>query len=226
MAVELDAKDFICKHCNRTLTDDSTKDWVIELTNRKMSAAICPDCFTIHGAPAGSIQLEELNGPSFEHEAPIEGAFKPVKSTEETKRLRDCGQLGEAWYELEFDLFEVLAKGYPLLKVNLSVHEIPDLWIKLEWSGSTLVSIEASGDLPRRNYLLTIYQKARLAAMGLVEQGTTNKVWSFTPTNVETTKENIPRIISHILQFGLLVESNRIYAMTPILDTKAPKLSI
>lgn len=226
MAVELDAKDFICKHCNRTIIDDSTKDWVIELTNRKMTAATCPACFEIHGAPAGSIQLEELNSPSFDHEAPIEGAFKPVKSSGEIKRLRDCGQLGEAWFELEFDLFEVLAKGYPLLKVNLSVHGVPELWIKLEWSDSTLVSIDVSGDLPRRDYSLTIYQKARLTAMGLVEQGTTNKVWGFNPSKAETTKENIPRIISHILQFGLLVETNRIYSITPILDTKVPRLSI
>lgn len=226
MVAQLDFKDFVCKHCSVALENDQVKDWVIEFDGKRVTAATCPNCFEIYGAPKGSIQLEALNGPSFEHDAPLAGAFKPVKSVSDIKRFRDCGQIGEAWLELEYEVFDILAQGYPLAKFGLNVHGIPELWIKLEWNGSMVTAISVSGDLPRRGYFLTVYQKARLRKMGLKEDGTTNKVWTFQPSKAEVTKENLPRIISHILQFGFLIETYKISGISPTVDTEAEKIAI
>ena len=158
--------------------------------------------------------------PIFSYEAPKAGNFRPVKDLPETNELRDCGEFGSSWWDLEFDIFEILRNGYKMIKLGVQTGEFDEIWIKYEWSGNQIRSLSVIGDRPKKSFEYSVYQRARMQKMGLRENGEINKDWSLELTSTEMEFKNIARITSHILQFGLLLQQHKIHGLTPIIDTE------
>lgn len=212
--------DLQCKHCAVMVDGISTQDWVVEMASGRFVAAICPDCYSKHGTTNEEAQILGAMRPVYTFEAPLAGNFRPVKTYKEISRLRDCGDLGATWWELESSMFELLSEGYKVLKLNVDSGEYDEVWVQYVWDGNRISSINVSGDRPKRKFELNVYQRARLEAMGLTEYGSTNKDWTISLTSEESSFENVMRMTSHILQFGLLLQSHKIHGLGPIVDTK------
>ena len=213
--------DLVCKHCGRKVAGLETEDWVVEHTSGRFSAAICPTCFPKFGAQEDAQILRKMNSePIFSYEAPKAGNFRPVKDLPETNELRDCGEFGSSWWDLEFDIFEILRNGYKMIKLGVQTGEFDEIWIKYEWSGNQIRSLSVIGDRPKKSFEYSVYQRARMQKMGLRENGEINKDWSLELTSTEMEFKNIARITSHILQFGLLLQQHKIHGLTPIIDTE------
>lgn len=210
--------DLECKHCGKTVEGINTAGWVVELDQGKWDGAVCPECYDIHGAKEGS-QVLGVPQARFLFEEPKKGNFKPVKSRKEITALRDCGQHGSTWWDLELSMFEILDEGHKCIKLNVQTGEYDEVWLEYVWEDNRISAINVSGDRPKRNFELNIYQKTRLFNMGLTEHGSVNKDWTIALSPSESEFVNIARVTSHILQFGWLLQSHKVFGLGPIIDT-------
>ena len=210
--------DLECKHCGRGVAAEGLSGWVVSATMDNAKDAICPECLLIHGAAVGSIQLSGEMSPVFELAAPLTGRFKPVKNEEQIKHFRDAGSLGDSWWELEMQNLDSLNYKYPLLKVTIKNRDFQELWIGLDRENGEVVSLRVSGDRPSKNQFMTVHQQFRLRSMGLTESTSKNTDWKIELSPAERSNENVARIMSHILQFGLFVQPHKNFGMTAIVD--------
>jgi hypothetical protein len=65
---------------------------------------------------------------------------------------------------------------------------------------------------------MNVYQVHRLKVMGLAGPVENPKEWTLQLSGQEASFENVVRILSHVLEFGYMIDVSRIDAITPILD--------
>jgi len=214
----INLEDLECKHCGRKVDITNYAGWVVDPNSDNPKDGICPECFEKFGAKAGSIQLSGESQDVIDQAAPMSGNFKPVKTLTEIEHFRTAGYFGDSWWELENDNLENLVYEYPLLKLTIKNRDYEELWIKLDRENGEVVAVTVSGDRPSKNQLLTVYQQYRLRKMGLFEVGAKNTDWRVELSAPERANENVARIMSHILQFGLFIQPHKNIGLTATID--------
>jgi hypothetical protein len=72
---------------------------------------------------------------------------------------------------------------------------------------------------------MNISQVHGILEMGLSGTGENPKDWSLKLDGYEASFENTVRILTHVLEFGYIIDVSRIDAVTPILNVSTKKLS-
>ena len=207
-----------CRYCGKETTPSNWVGWILEHQNGKtLTGFVCPKCVLTHGTHVGAIQIEKNSeeGDALAPAAPIKGNFKPVKTLAEIQASRPEDSPNYIWFENELDYYQQLRHQYPLFKIQLKGRGWQKLWLSFNWENGRVTSISCVGDLVGKKdgsgrQELDIYQRNRLTMMGLTESGEKDTVWSVTLSDKEQGLDNVARIATHILQYGLLIEAHKI----------------
>jgi hypothetical protein len=211
-------EDLSCKHCGKHVEGNKLTGWVVDPRSENPADGICEPCFEIHGAKAGSIQLTGDLKPALDKGLPLAGSFRSSKTLAEVEHFRTAGEFGSSWWEMENDCFELLSDEYPLLKLSISNRDYKELWIKIEREDGVITALTLAGDRPNKGQELTIHQRYRLSTMGFSEIGMKNKDWRIELGVAERTNENVARIMSHVLQFGLFLQPHKNSSINATID--------
>ena len=177
-------------------------------------------CMTCH--EAGDVSnIAELSGGKYNYtcQPPIIGDFRPCKSSEEIMTLRTKSYNSPFWVSLEEDLFGFLNEfGDKFLRLSLSSRTFKGYKFEFVWEQGKIVSIAFPGNSSKTQPPMSVYQVHRLRQMGLTGEGENPKQWMLRVSGAEASFENIVRVLTHILEFGYMIDVSRIDAVTPTLD--------
>lgn len=165
--------------------------------------------------------IAELNGGQYGYTSkpPIVGVFKPCKSSEEILDIRKNSYGAKFWVSLEEDLFALLNEyGDKFLRFSLSSRTFKGYRIEFLWEQGNLVGLTLPGNTSKTQPPMSVYQVHRLRQMGIEGEGSNPKVWTLRVSGSEASYENIARILTHVLEFGYMIDASRIDAVTPTLD--------
>jgi hypothetical protein len=155
----------------------------------------------------------------YETAAPLSGAFKPCKDPREILELRQKSYFAPFWIGLEDDMFQMLHEwGEKLLRFSLSSRTYKGYKIVFNWQNGVITGLTFPGSSSATKPPMSVYQVHRLRGMGLQGQGYNPKEWSIDLPGTEASFENVMRVISHVLEFGYMIDVSRVDAITPILD--------
>jgi hypothetical protein len=195
-----------CQTCTNTTSITNLDSWGAVINGTLFEELYCPKCAETQPRSKGVVILGGGKMFAFD-EPPMKGNFKPVKSAREIKRFRNDGTDTQYWTNMETTYREILsdtearASAAPFYN-----REFAELEVEFIWSGDSIRSLSFTGDRPDAGQWLNIYQQARLGRMGLKEVGTLKTNWILDLTEPESNPENIVRIMSHVLQFGYLLQ--------------------
>lgn len=160
----------------------------------------------------------------YETAAPLIGAFRPCKSSEEIFELRHKSYAAPFWVGLEADMSQMLHEwGKKLLRFSLSSRTYKGHKIVFHWQDEQIAGLNFPGSSSTTKPAMNIYQVYRLREMGLEGHGYNPKEWSISLSGPEASFENVMRIITHVLEFGYMIDVSRVDAITPILDVDVSK---
>lgn len=189
-------------------------------SNGGFDTTTCPDCFTAKRVGTGNEVEIQINYGNLCRELPIENTFKPVKTKSELLEARDEESMNMYWWEAEILVTSMLVSTQQhLYELRFRVSGYENLSISFERTNGEVTGISLTGDIPKKKQFLNIYQKARLARMGFQEQGDADTIWHLPLGGIETTPSNLARIVTHVVQFGWLLNINDAADMTPYIDT-------
>ena len=205
-----------CANCAAQIEPGEEVNIFVNPGTKETLAILCMRC--------KDIEIFDLSTP---FEPPIEGNFRPIYSSAEIEEFRQVDADRKVWYEIEQEITQFVAKEPHILKLTVSSRQFAKLAITFEWSVKSLMALTFTGDWPVKDQIFDIYQRHRLAQMGLVEEGAKNTVWRLNLTEVEREPENVGRIASHVLEFGLFARGHWISGETATLniDSRARKRS-
>lgn len=201
-----------CAKCNKEGVFEKLVGWAVEMKNNQATAFFCSDCKEGLDVNPESIELKFV---PFETKLPILGNFKPVKSKKEFESVRGTYMNTEHWSEFEDQIGQAIASKKPVLeRIHVENHQdIPALYIYIVRDSERVVQIDFAGDTPGKGLDLDIYQKHRLAEMGLTVSGEKDKTWSLIVSEPEAEPTNLARVISHVLEFGYFVKHHKIISL-------------
>ena len=188
-------------------------------------STICPDCYSLKKVgDDGQVQIDIQYG-NLQKELPLSQGFHPVKTKSELLENRTDGTPNGDWWEAEKAMIAMLVNlQQPLFELRFSVLGYERLAVEFERENGDVTGLSVTGDIPKKNQHLTIYQKARLRRMGFSESGESETTWRLRLRDLEASPANVARITTHIVQFGLLLDINDASAMTPYVDTEKPQV--
>jgi hypothetical protein len=204
-----------CANCAAQIEFGEDVRLVYNADTKKALAILCLSC--------KDIETFDLSTPFV---PPIEGSFRPVYSSAEIEEFRQVDADRRVWHEIEQEITQFVAKEPHILKLTVSSRQFAKMAIAFDWNGATLIALTFTGDWPVKDQIFDIYQRHRLAQMGLVEEGAKNTVWRLDLTEAERKPENVGRIASHVLEFGLFARGHWINGETATLDFDSREPSI
>lgn len=195
-----------CHSCEITTSITNLNSWGAVLNGTLFEELYCPKCAETQPQSKGVVILG--GGKMFAlDEPPMKGNFNPAKSALDIRNFRNDGTDNRYWTTLENTYREILGdKEVRASAAPFYNREFEELEVEFIWSGDTVRSLSFTGDRPDAGQWLNIYQQARLEKMGLKEFGTLKTNWILDLTEQESSPENIARIMSHVLQFGYLLQ--------------------
>jgi hypothetical protein len=211
-----------CESCGLLPTLESVFNWFARVGNYgRLEAFFCPACYETY-SPKGEFITGIRFNVAMSPGAPEIGAFRPVKSSAEIMYGRTEAFYGEFWLDLENQLLETFNEfGSKFLNVTITSHFYKGLKVGVNWSGDRVAGLTVFGTNAKRKLQLDIYQTYRLQQMGLIEFGEKEKTWEISFEPKEQTTENVVRVISHILEYGYMVNPARSIGLSPQLDISA-----
>lgn len=205
-----------CANCATQIEPGEEVKIFVNPDTKETLAILCIRC--------KDIEVFDLSTP---FEPPIEGNFHPIYSGAEIEEFRQVDADRKVWYEIEQEITQFVANEPHILKLTVSSRQFAKLAIAFDWSGKSLMALTFTGDWPLKDQIFDIYQRHRLAQMGLVEEGAKNTVWRLELSEAERGPENVGRIASHVLEFGLFARGHWISGETATLDfnSRKPKIT-
>lgn len=218
----------LCRFCGRFASEYEevkTKWMHSSKPDGSFDTTICPDCYSLKKiGDDGQVQIDIQYG-NLQLELPLFGSFRPVKTKAQLLENRAEGTPNEDWWEAEKAMIAMLVNlQQPLFELRFSVLGYERLAIEFERENGDLTGLTVTGDRPKKNQYMTIYQKDRLGRMGFSEFGESETSWRLRLRGLEASPANVARITTHIVQFGLLLDINDASAMTPYVDTEKPQV--
>jgi len=153
---------------------------------------------------------------------PTSGALKPILTQREFEENRANSFTAKFWVQFETDLLASLVQWEgKLMTFSLSSRTYSGYKVHFSWNGGRITSLSFPGNTKKVKPPINIYQIHRLRKLGLIGAEDNPREWSLALTPAEQQLENIARIVSHVLEFGFLIDPSRISGLTPIIDTKS-----
>ena len=212
-------KVVLCRLCGLVTTEEQTKDWMTgrDETTGEIHTWICTSCYKVTSREGDQIGFD-FGAKEIVHDAPLLGNFRRVKPLSEIERFRPMASINEEFWEFEFATLRHLNNKPHMLSYSIKNSDFHELKIKIIWDKNTVESISFTGNVPSKNQFLTIHQQQRLRDMGLVETAERNSKWQIALSYPENQNANVARIISHVLQFGFLIQSHKTNGISVTVD--------
>ena len=211
------ADEIKCKNCEASIAVGADVGLVGLSNNPEEMHVVCMSC---HAANDFS-NIPELKASSFQYtpEAPLRGQFKPCKTPEQIMDLRNKSYNAKFWVGLEEDLFSLLQEyGEKFIRFSISSRTFKGYKFVFHWEQGKLEGMSFPGNSSTTKPPMNVYQVHRLKQMGLEGQGDNPREWELRVSGDEASHANIVRILTHVLEFGYMIDVSRIDALTPILD--------
>ena len=211
------ADEMECTNCGALIAAGEEVGLVGKTTNPEDMQVVCMTC---HEAQDYS-NIPGLNAPkvAYKTAAPIMGTFKACKSPAEILELRSKSYDSPFWVGLEEDLVQILHElEDKFLRFSLSSRTFRGYKFVFQWEQGQIIGLTFPGSASTTKPPMNIYQVHRLSEMGLTGTGENPKEWALQLSGEEASYENVVRILSHVLEFGYMIDVSRIDAITPILD--------
>lgn len=211
------ADEIRCKNCGAEISVGEDVGLVGYGDNPEEMHIVCMICHE-----AGDVSnIAELNGgkSNYSSQPPIIGQFQPCKSAEQISELRTKSYYARFWVSLEEDLLGLLNEyGDKFLRFSLSSRTFKGYRFEFVWEQGKIVRLTFPGHTSKTQPPMSIYQVHRLRQMGLMGEGENPREWKLKVSGAESSFENIVRILTHILEFGYMIDVSRIDAVTPTVD--------
>ena len=211
------ADEMKCTNCGVLIATGEEVGLVGRTTNPEDMHVVCMTC---HEAQDYS-NIPGLNAQTVAYKtaAPMRGAFKPCKSATEILELKSRSYNTPFWVRLEQDLVQMLHElGDKFLRFSLSSRTFEGYKFVFQWEQNQIIGLTFPGSTSTTKPPMNVYQVHRLKVMGLTGLGENPKDWTLQLSGQEASFENVVRILSHVLEFGYMIDVSRIDAITPILD--------
>lgn len=206
-----------CANCRVVIEPGSEVGLIGESNKPEDMLMVCINC---HDAQDYSNIAQFARASSkLELSGPLVGKFKPCKTNEEIIDERQKSFYREYWNRMEKDVLDMLVGWQDrFLRIVLSSRTYKGYRIVFHWSDGALVGLEFPGNTSAVKPPMTVYQVHRLRAMGLEGEGLNPPTWTLALEGPEADLENVVRVISHVLDYGYLIDAARVDAITPILE--------